>query len=241
MWMATLVAPLQVVTGDLHGLNTLEHQPVKVAAMEGYYHTRTGAPLILFGVPDNEAAEIRYTLELPKLGSLILKHDPDAQVVGLDAWPREDWPNVALVFWSFRVMVGIGLCMVAVGLWSAFARLRGQLYTTPGLHRSSLFLGPAGFVAIVAGWIVTEAGRQPYIIYGLLRTAESLSPVDTPAVGASLIAFIVIYLGVFGAGWYYLLRLMQQPLIEAADREMPDPRPSRDAGRRIGQRFPEAD
>jgi cytochrome d ubiquinol oxidase subunit I len=210
MWMAVLVAPLQVVAGDLHGLNTLEHQPAKVAAMEGHYQTRRGAPLILFGIPDNEAGTTRYAVEIPKAGSLILKHDPDALILGLENWPREDWPNVALVFWSFRLMVGIGLAMVALGMWSLIQRLRGRLYHGPWLHRAAVALGPAGFVAVLAGWIVTEVGRQPYSVYGLLRTADSLSPVDAPAVGVSLGTFAVVYLVVFGMGVFYMLRLMRQ-------------------------------
>jgi len=113
MWMALLVAPLQIVAGDLHGLNTVTHQPAKVAALEGHYETTRGAPLILFGLPDNDAARVHWAVSIPRLGSLILAHDPDAEVTGLDAWPREDWPNVPLVFWSFRVMVGIGLAMVS--------------------------------------------------------------------------------------------------------------------------------
>ncbi|HEX7035585.1 MAG TPA: cytochrome ubiquinol oxidase subunit I [Pseudomonadales bacterium] len=210
MWMAIAVAPLQVVVGDLHGLNTVEHQPAKIAAMEGHYETRAGAPLHLIGWPDSDAAETRYAISIPKAGSLILQHDPDARVLGLDNWPREDWPNVPLVFWSFRLMVGIGLAMVTIGVWSFVQRLRGRLYDARGLQRAAVWMGPSGFVAVLAGWIVTEVGRQPYTLYGLLRTADSASPVDTPAVGASLVAFIVIYTLVFGIGIYYALRLMGQ-------------------------------
>jgi cytochrome d ubiquinol oxidase subunit I len=210
MWMALFVAPLQVVAGDLHGLNTLEHQPAKVAAMEGHYESQAGAPFYLVGWPDSDTAETRYALAIPRLGSLILKHDLDATVTGLDAWPKSDWPNVPLVFWCFRIMVGLGLAMVGVGVWSALLRWRGELYRGRLLHRATVMLGPAGFVALLAGWVVTEAGRQPYTVYGLLRTAESASPIAAPAVSASLAAFVVVYFIVFGAGLFYLLRLMRQ-------------------------------
>jgi cytochrome d ubiquinol oxidase subunit I len=244
MWMAALVAPLQVLAGDLHGLNTLEHQPAKVAAMEGHYQTRRGAPLILFGLPDNAAGVTRYALEIPKAGSLILKHDPDGLVLGLENWPREDWPNVALVFWSFRIMVGIGLLMVAIGVWSLVQRLRGRLYVAPRLHRAAVLMGPLGFVAVLAGWVVTEVGRQPYTVYGLLRTVDSASPVEAPAVGASLVTFVVVYTLVFGAGVYYILRLMRQ---HPAAIDMPGPDAGEapgtgltGIGRHLGQRTEEA-
>ena len=210
MWMAAIVAPLQIVAGDLHGLNTLEHQPAKVAAMEGHFETRAGAPLILFGWPDMEQERTRYAIEVPKLGSLILTHDWNGTVRGLKEWPREDRPNAAIVFWSFRVMVGAGLAMVAVGAWSLALRARRRLYDQPWLLRTSVALSPIGIVAVIAGWITTEVGRQPYTVYGLLRTADSASSIDAAAVGASLAAFAVVYFAVFGAGAFYMLRLMSK-------------------------------
>jgi cytochrome d ubiquinol oxidase subunit I len=211
LWMATLVAPLQILAGDLHGLNTLEHQPMKIAAMEGHYETRKGAPLILFGWPDNKAETTHYALEIPKAGSLILTHKADGEVKGLRAFPKEDWPNTPLVFWSFRVMVGIGFAMLGLGLWSLLVRWRGDLADVRSLQWASVLMGPSGFVAVLAGWITTEAGRQPYTVYGLLRTADSVSPIALPAVAMSLVAFIVVYFLVFGAGTYYILRLMSRP------------------------------
>ncbi len=209
MWMAVLVAPLQLVVGDFHGLNTLEYQPAKVAAMEGHFEAEiTGAPLILFGLPDMEAAETRYAVAIPKLGSLILKHDLDGTVQGLKSWPREDWPRVWIVFWSFRLMVGIGLLMIGTGLVSLWLRRRRRLYDAPLFARWCVLMGPSGFVAILAGWFVTEVGRQPYTVYGLLRTADSVSPVAAPGVAGSLIAFVAVYTIVFGAGTWYLLKLM---------------------------------
>lgn len=208
MWMAAVVAPLQIVAGDLHGLNTLEHQPIKIAAMEGHFETRAGQPLILFGWPDMRAETTRYALEIPKAGSLVLTHSWDGEVKGLKAWPRAEWPNSPIVFWSFRVMVGLGMLMAALGLWSLWLRYRRRLYDSTNLLRASMLMAPSGFVAVLAGWITTEVGRQPYTVYGLLRTAESASPIDAPAVGGSLAAFIIVYFVVFGAGLFYILRLM---------------------------------
>ena len=211
MWMALLVAPLQIVAGDFHGLNTLEHQPAKVAAMEGHYDTHRGAPLILFGIPDDDAEETRFAVEVPKLGSLILTHEWDGEVKGLKAWPKEDRPPAEIVFWSFRVMVALGLAMAAMGLWSGWKRLRGGLYDAPWLQRAAVLMAPSGFAAVLAGWVTTEVGRQPWTVYGLLRTVDSAAPIDGAAIGASLIAFIVVYFAVFGAGTFYLLRLMSHP------------------------------
>jgi len=208
MWMALLVTPLQVVAGDLHGLNTLEHQPAKIAAMEGLYETQTGAPLILFGLPDDESETTRYAVEVPKLSSYILTHDWDGEVRGLKDWPRSERPPAEIVFYSFRIMVGVGLAMLAVGLWSGVARARGTLYESRWLHRATVLLGPSGFLAVLAGWITTEVGRQPYTVQGLLRTTESVSPLDAAAVASSLIAFVLVYAAVFGSGTFYILRLM---------------------------------
>jgi cytochrome d ubiquinol oxidase subunit I len=212
MWMAALVAPVQIVAGDLHGLNTLEHQPAKVMAMEGHFESHPdGAPLILFGLPDQDAATVRYRVEIAKASSLILKHDANAPLNGLDTLPRSEWPPVPVVFWSFRVMVGLGLLMLTLGLFSLAARARGRLYDWPLLHRFALLMGPSGFVAVIAGWITTEVGRQPYTVYGLLRTDQSASPLAAPAVASSLTAFVLVYFAVFGVGVWYILKLMSHP------------------------------
>ena len=211
MWMLIIVAPLQIVAGDLHGLNTLEHQPAKVMAMEGHYDSHPeGAPFILFGIPNADEKRIDYAVQIPKLSSLILKHDLNAPMAGLDTIPDEDEPPVAIVFWSFRVMVALGMAMLMLGIWSAWRRYKGQLYEDHWLKRASIFMGPMGFVAVLAGWITTEVGRQPFTVYGLLRTSDSLAPVDAPAVAASLIAFIIVYFFVFGAGTFYILRMMNK-------------------------------
>ena len=212
MWMAAIVAPIQIIAGDMHGLNTLEHQPPKVMAMEGHYQSHAdGAPLILFGVPDQDEARVKYALQIPKLSSLILKHSLNAPLAGLDTVKREDWPPVPVTFWSFRVMVGLGFLMALLGIISLVARWRGQLYDWRWLHRFAMVMGPAGFVAVLAGWFTTETGRQPFAIYGLLRTADSASPLDASAVTASLVAFVIVYFIVFGAGVTYILRLIASP------------------------------
>jgi cytochrome bd ubiquinol oxidase subunit I len=209
MWMLLFVTPLQIAAGDFHGINTLEHQPAKVMAMEGHFDSHPdGAPLILFGIPNQAEKRVDYAIEVPKLSSLILKHDLNAPLDGLDTIPDEDEPPVAIVFFSFRVMVGLGFAMLGLGLWGAIMRWRGKLHSSPMLHRAAIVMGPMGFVAVLAGWITTEVGRQPFTIYGLLRTSDSLAPVSAPAVAASLTAFIIVYFFVFGAGVYYILRLM---------------------------------
>ena len=212
MWMAALVAPIQILAGDQHGLNTLEHQPTKIMAMEGHFEShKDGAPLILFGLPDQAAGKVNYAIEVPKLGSLILKHSPDAPLAGLDTVPRQNWPPVPITFWSFRVMVGMGFLMMGLGLFSLWARWRDALYDSRLLHGFAMAMGPAGFIAVLAGWITTETGRQPFTVYGLLRTVESASPLAAPAVGSSLIAFVIVYFAVFSAGVIYILRMMAAP------------------------------
>lgn len=209
MWMILVTAPLQILLGDLHGLNTLKYQPQKVMAMEGHYDSHPdGAPLYLFGIPDDDAQELKYAIGIPKASSLILEHDLNAPMAGLDTIPDEDQPPVAIVFWSFRIMVGIGFAMLGVALFGLWCRVRKKLYTSKALQRMALLMGPSGLVAVIAGWITTEVGRQPYTIWGLMRTSESASPLDAPAVGASLLAFIIVYFFVFGAGVFYILRLM---------------------------------
>jgi cytochrome d ubiquinol oxidase subunit I len=209
IWMATIVTPLQIIAGDLHGLNTIEHQPAKVAAMEGHFETRKGAPLYLFGWPNMETAKIDYALEIPKLGSLILKHGLDEEVQGLKDWPKADWPNVPLVFWCFRIMVGLGVLMMFIGLAGITLRFMGRLYDNSLYLKASLLMGPSGVIALLCGWMVTEVGRQPYTVYGILRTADSVSPIGAPGLWGSLIAFVVVYLMVFTPGFIYILRMMK--------------------------------
>jgi cytochrome d ubiquinol oxidase subunit I len=211
MGMIAVTAPIQIFAGDQHGLNTLQHQPAKVMAMEGHYQSHAhGAPLVLFGLPDQKAGVVRDAISVPKASSLILKHDLNAPLAGLDTVPRANWPPVPIVFWSFRTMVGLGMLMLLLGVVSVAARLRHKLYDWRLLHRFAVAMGPAGFVAVIAGWVTTEVGRQPFTVYGLLRTAHSVAPLAAPAVAASLLAFVVVYFAVFGAGTGYILHLMRK-------------------------------
>ena len=212
MWMAAIVAPIQILAGDAHGLNTLQYQPAKIAAMEGHFQSHPhGAPLILFGIPNQAAQRMDYAIEVPRASSLILKHDPNAALAGLDTVPRDRQPPVGIVFWTFRIMVGLGFAMLGLGVWSLLARARGKLYEWTWFHRAALAMGPSGFVAVLAGWATTEVGRQPYTVYGQLLTAHSHSPLAAPAVAVSLLAFVVVYFVAFGAGVYYLLHMMAKP------------------------------
>ncbi|WP_310496449.1 cytochrome ubiquinol oxidase subunit I [Sandarakinorhabdus sp.] len=213
MWMAAIVAPMQILAGHEHGSNTLTYQPAKISAMEGHYDSYPGgqgggAPLILFGIPDDAAQVMRHKVEIPGLGSLVLKNDLAAPMDGLDKVAPENRAKVTIPFFAFRIMVGLGVLMLVMGLWSLWARARGNLFAAPWLHRMALAMGPSGFVAVLAGWITTEVGRQPFTIFGVLRTADSASPLAAPAVAASLVAFVIVYFFVFGVGTWFILKLM---------------------------------
>ncbi|HEX5390139.1 MAG TPA: cytochrome ubiquinol oxidase subunit I [Burkholderiaceae bacterium] len=189
--VAAIAIPLQIFMGDLHGLNTLKHQPAKIAAIEGIWHTEKGAPLTLFGWPSEAEGRTLYALKIPKAASLVLAHDADAELKGLNEFPNAH-PPVAPVFWGFRVMVGVGLLMLAVAWWAAWATRRGRaprtilLWTLAGMSFS-------GWVATLAGWYVTEIGRQPFIVYGVLRTADVVAPHPPPLVGTTLAAYLLLY------------------------------------------------
>jgi len=208
MIMAVFVAPLQLFFGDLHGLNTFAHQTAKVAAMEGIWDTERGAALKLFGWPDETAETTRYAVEIPNLSSLILTHDLNGEVKGLKEWPADERPPVAVVFWSFRIMVGLGMLMILTGMMAVVLYLKKTLFTTRWFHRFCMAMTPAGFIAVVAGWVVTEVGRQPYIVHQVLRTSETASPVAGMPVALSLAAFVVTYALVFGAGAYYIVGIV---------------------------------
>ncbi len=212
LWMALLVAPIQAFVGDMHGLNTLEHQPAKIAAIEGHWENPPGeaTPLLLFGVPDMEEERTKYGLEIPALGSLILTHSLDKQVPALKDFPKDERPNSLIVFWSFRVMVGLGLLMILMGVVSLWLRHRHRLYHSRAFHWFALSMGPAGLVAILAGWITTEVGRQPWVVYGYLRTIDAVSLHSTLQMSISLLAFFVVYCSVFGVGYVYLVRLIKK-------------------------------
>lgn len=211
MWMIAIVAPLQMLAGDQHGLNTFKYQPRKIAAIEGHYETVSRAPLILFGIPDAKEQKMNYVVEIPVLGSLILTHTVGGTIQGMKEWPPADQPPMGIVFFAFRGMVGLGMLMLGLGLWSLWLRYKGRLYQTPLMHRAAVCMGPSGFIAVLCGWVVTEVGRQPFTVYNLLKTVDSVSPIDAAAVSATLIAFIVVYFTLFGAGVFYILRLMSHP------------------------------
>jgi cytochrome bd ubiquinol oxidase subunit I len=218
MWFAAIFAPVQIVLGDLHGLNVLEEQPTKLAAIEGNWETRAGAPLVLFAWPDDEAETNHYELAIPQLGSLILRHEWGGVVPGLKEVPPQDRPPVWPVFWSFRIMVAIGFAMLGLGLWSLWLRWKGGLYENRWFLRATMAMTPSGFGAVLFGWFTAEIGRQPYVVYGLLRTADAVSPVARNAVAGSLITFVIVYAVVFGFGSYYLAKLLRkgpEPIEEA--------------------------
>ncbi|HDU4416776.1 TPA: cytochrome ubiquinol oxidase subunit I [Klebsiella aerogenes] len=212
LWMALIVAPIQAMIGDAHGLNTLEHQPAKIAAIEGHWENKPGeaTPLVLFGLPDMDEERTKYKIEIPYLGSIILTHSLDKQVPALKSFPKEDRPNSTIIFWSFRVMAGLGMLMVLLGVVSAWLRWRGRLYTSKQFLRFSLLMGPSGLVALLAGWFTTEIGRQPWVVYGVQRTRDAVSAHGDLHMSLSLLAFIVVYASVFGVGYVYLIRLIKK-------------------------------
>ncbi|ELR8688791.1 cytochrome ubiquinol oxidase subunit I [Salmonella enterica] len=212
MWMALIVAPVQVVIGDAHGLNTLKYQPAKIAAIEGHWENHKGeaTPLILFGIPDMDEERTKYALEVPYLGSLILTHSLDKQVPALKSFPKEDRPDSLIIFWSFRVMVAIGLLMITLGGLSLWLRYKKRLYNSRPFLWFALVMGPSGLVAILAGWFTTEIGRQPWVVYGVQRTIDAVSSHGALHMSISLLAFILVYSSVFGVGYIYMMRLIRK-------------------------------
>jgi cytochrome d ubiquinol oxidase subunit I len=226
MWLVLIVAPVQIGLGDAHGLVTREHQPAKIAAIEGHWENKPGAsvPLILFGWPDMAAETTRYAVELPHLGSLILTHSWDGQIAGLKDFAPDDRPNSTVVFWTFRIMVGLGFLMLLLGVWSAWARWRRALFESKSLLCFAVIMGPSGLIAILAGWLTTEIGRQPWIVYGVMRTKDAVSNHSALELSVTLIVFIVLYTAVFGTGIRYILKLVAK-----GPGHLPEPDP--DSGR----------
>jgi cytochrome d ubiquinol oxidase subunit I len=212
MWLIVIVAPIQAVIGDFHGLNTLQYQPAKIAALEGHWQNRGNQPLplILFGWPDMERETTRFAIEVPRLGSWILTHSWDGQIKGLKEFPKQDRPNAAVLFWTFRIMVGLGFAMIGLGLWSLWLRKRAALFSSRPFLRAVLLMGPAGLVALLAGWFTTEIGRQPWVVYGLMRTKDAVSTHPLAALAVTLGLFVVVYVFVFGVGAAYVLRLLRK-------------------------------
>jgi len=210
MLMAFFVAPTQLLIGHWHGENTMHHQPVKVAAMEGNWERGGNKPLYLFGWPNEETETTDYGITVPGGASWILTGSVDGEIPGLRDVTKEERPPVAIVFWSFRVMVGLGMAMILTGLVGALLYLSGKLYTAKPFQVWCIMMAPSGFLALLGGWFVTEIGRQPYTAYGVIHTAESVSPVLGEHVALSLLAFIVVYTFVFGAGMYYIFKLIRK-------------------------------
>ncbi|MDB5905327.1 MAG: transrane cytochrome bd-type quinol oxidase, subunit 1 oxidoreductase protein, partial [Betaproteobacteria bacterium] len=220
--------PVQAFMGDLHGLNTLEHQPQKLAAIEGIWESGPGQPAHLFAIPDDAQEKNHAEVSIPKLGSLYLTHEWNGYVKGLKDFPREDRPPAAPVFFSFRVMIGMWLIMLGLTVWAWILAARGRLYDTPLYLRAANYAIPVGYIAVTAGWITTEVGRQPYVVYGHLRTADAVTPSLTGGdVVVSLLAYIVVYAIIFTAGAYYLVRLVQRGLPGDAPNLRLDHRPAR--------------
>jgi len=229
--LAALLIPVQIMVGDIHGLNTLEHQPQKIAAMEGIWHTERGAPLLLFAWPDATTQSNHFEVAVPNMASLILTHDPHGELQGIDAF-GDAHPPVAPMFWGFRVMVGMGVLMLAVSWvgwwlarragWSADRIPQRLLWVLAGMTFS-------GWVATVAGWYVTEIGRQPFIVYGLLRTADvAATTVTSPMIGTSLAMYLALYLGLIFA-YVGVLKYMAEKPEDTAEKDAPTPGESRSA------------
>lgn len=210
MLMAIFVTPIQIFIGDQHGLNTLKHQPAKIAAIEGIWETEKGAALRLFGWPDEREEKTKYSLEIPKFASLILTHRWDGEIKGLTEWAKTNRPPVLIIFFAFRIMVDIGMLMALTGIFAIILTLRKKLFDTKWFQRWCVIMAPSGFIAVLSGWFVTEIGRQPYVVYNIIKTSESSSPILGQYIFISLIAFVVVYSFVFGAGIYYILNLIKK-------------------------------
>lgn len=216
LWLVLIIAPIQALVGDAHGLNTLEHQPAKIAAIEGHWDntSKEATPLILFGIPDMEEEKTKYAIEIPYLGSLILTHSLEKQIPALNTFAPEDRPNSTIIFWSFRIMAGLGMLMICLGLLSVILRKKKKLYNSPLFLRFTLLMGPTGLIAILAGWFTTEIGRQPWVVYGLQRTKDAVSAHGDLQMSLSLLAFILVYFSVFGIGYFYMMHLMKKGPVE---------------------------
>jgi cytochrome d ubiquinol oxidase subunit I len=210
LWFATIFVPVQIVIGDLHGLGVLKYQPTKLAAIEGNWDRMANMPLRLFAIPDEVAETNHYEIAIPKIGSWVLTHAFDGVVPGLKEVPPDQRPPVWPVFFSFRIMVGIGFAMLGVGLWSLYLRWKGTLFTNRTFLTAAMIMTPSGFGAVLFGWFTAEIGRQPWVVYGHMRTADAVSPIAAGAVTASLLIFIVVYAFVFGFGSYYLAKLLRR-------------------------------
>jgi cytochrome d ubiquinol oxidase subunit I len=218
LWALTVLVPLQMVIGDMHGLNTRDHQPAKLAAIEARWETGKRVPLTVFAIPDDKAEHNKFAIEVPWLGSLILTHSLDGEVKGLKDFPADQRPPVAIPFFAFRAMVGCAGLMLALVLLGGWLRWRGHLYDTRLFLLACQCAIPLGFIAVIAGWFVTEVGRQPWTIYGLLRTAASVSPsLTSPDVTLSLLAYMAAYLLIYPSGLILIYRIVRKGPLETSE------------------------
>jgi cytochrome bd ubiquinol oxidase subunit I len=228
--MAALAAPLQVLMGDLKGLSVAEHQPAKLAAMEAHWETNTdkGAPFIVFALPDNQNERNRFEVRIPNLLSLLVTRSMDGQLTGLKAFPKDERPNVPVTFWTFRIMVAIGFLFLGVMIWAAVLWWRRKLFDSPLFLKTLVAIQPLGFVATILGWLTAEIGRQPWVVYGMMRTSEGVSPIAAGNVVWSLLMF-GLFFGVIGVAYfYYTIRTLEK----GPDYETPIPPIQRMAGMR---------
>ena len=237
--MIAVTAPLQLLAGHWSGEVAHKLQPSKTAAIEGYWTSQADQPLHLFGIPDREAQKNHFEVSIPGIGNLVQNVPRDEVILGLDAWPREDQPPVAVPFFAFRIMVGLGLLMIGLGAWGVVLMARKRLFQTGWFLRFCVLMGPSGFVAVLAGWMVTEVGRQPWVVYGVLRTRDAVSPVIASQVATSLLAYVVVYSIVFTAGALFILRLMAEGPV--SDSHEPQPKRDRAPGTPMGQSPDKAD
>jgi cytochrome d ubiquinol oxidase subunit I len=223
--LLAVLAPLQLLLGDLHGLNTLKHQPIKIAAMEAHWDGSKPGDFHIFAWPDERAEINRFALSIPRGSSLVLTHRADGLFPGLKSAPPADRPPVPSVFFAFRIMLGIGFFMIAAALYGAWLLLRGHVFATRWYLHIVAHAWWIGFVAVIAGWVVTESGRQPWIVQGIMRTANAASPVVGAAVGTTLALFVLVYGIVFSVGIYYINRLIARGLVAPVAHEEPTGRP----------------
>lgn len=208
--LTAILAPLQLLIGDQHGLNTLDHQPIKVAAMEAHWDGSKPGDFHIFAWPDEKAGKNSFAISIPHGASLILTHSPNGLFPGLNSVPASDRPSVKVVFFAFRIMLGLGFFMIAAALYGALLWWRGTLFTARWYLRVVAQSWCAGFVAVIAGWVVTESGRQPWIVQGVMRTADATSPVPAATIAGTLALFVIAYGVVFSFGIYYINRLIAQ-------------------------------
>lgn len=219
-WLLSILVPLQVILGDLHGLNTLKYQPAKLAAIEAHWTAEKRAPLILFAIPDQAKQMNHAVVEVPLLGSIILTHNINGEVPGLKNFPADQLAPVAIPFFSFRIMVGLGLLMFSIVVLSWYLRVRKRLFEADWFLRICQYAAPLGFLTVIAGWVTTEVGRQPWTVYGLLRTAHSVSPSLTGFdVILSLLGYMLVYLIIFPVGILLMARVVRNGPAHALQRE----------------------